>query len=213
MTKGTEPGQKLSIQLSDGSRVILNSSSKLVYNDFFGSDERVVYLEGEAFFEVNRDTLRPFKVITGSISTTALGTSFNVNSFSQNKAIEIALVTGKVLIEEQSSTERSVLLIPGEMATFNKQAGDLSKSKFNIRDLTGWKDGIIVFRNARYGQVIEKLERWYGVEISEDRIPMKDWNFTGTFENENLENLLNTLQFEYEFTYQIDKKKVNIKFN
>jgi transmembrane sensor len=215
VTKGTEPGQKLSIQLSDGSRVILNSSSKLTYNDFFGHDERVVYLEGEAFFEVNRDTLRPFKVIAGEISTTALGTSFNINAFNPGKTIDIALVSGKVLIEDKRIEKgaASLVLLPGEMATFNKQAGDLSKRKFNTRDLTGWKDGIITFRNARYGQIIEKLERWYGVEISEDRIPVKDWNFTGTFENENLENLLNTLQFEYEFSYQIDKKKVNINFN
>ena len=215
VTKGTEPGQKLSIQLSDGSRVILNSSSKLAYNDFFGNDERVVYLEGEAYFEVNRDTLRPFKVIAGEISTTALGTSFNINAFNPDKTIDIALVSGKVLIEDKriEKVTASLLLLPGEMATFNKQAGDLSKRKFNTRDLTGWKDGIITFRNARYGQIVEKLERWYGVEIAEDRIPMKDWNFTGTFENENLENLLNTLQFEYEFSFQIDKKKVNIKFN
>lgn len=215
VTKSTEPGQKLTIQLSDGSRVILNSASKLTYNDYFGTDQRVVYLEGEAFFEVNRDTLRPFSVIAGNISTTALGTSFNINSFSEDKAIEIALVSGKVLVEQQGSpgNETAVYLLPGEKATYDKQAGDLTKSNFNVRDITCWKDGILAFRNAGYKQITEKLEKWYGVEITENKAPVKDWRFTGAFENENLENLLNTLRFEYGFHYNIDRKKVYINFN
>ncbi len=215
VTKSTESGQKLSIQLSDGSRVILNSASKLTYNDYFGTDQRVVFLEGEAFFEVKRDTLKPFSVITGDISTTALGTSFNINSFSDDKAIEVALVSGKVLVEQQGSNgnEKAVYLFPGEKATYNKQAGFLTTSKYNIRDITCWKDGIIAFRNAGYDQITEKLENWYGVVISENKRPPKDWSFTGAFENENLENLLNALRFEYGFRYKIDGKKVNINFN
>ncbi len=97
--KSTEPGQKLSFHLEDGTKVILNAGSKIWYPSNFNIHEREVILEGEAFFEVSKDASRPFRIVTESVVTTALGTSFNINAFPSNENIEIALVTGKVSVE------------------------------------------------------------------------------------------------------------------
>jgi ferric-dicitrate binding protein FerR (iron transport regulator) len=211
-TKITEPGQKLSFHLNDGSRVILNAGSKLIYPETFNEQERIVHLEGEAFFEVSKDSLRPFRVITGSVVTTALGTSFNINSFSINKEIEVALVTGKVMVTEDKNSTEAVFLMPGEMATYHKGDDSLSKSIYNFKEEISWKDGVLYFKDAGYSEIVRKLELWYGVDIVENRIPEKTWNFTGTFEDENLVNILNSLQFGHGFKYEIIGKKVELKF-
>ncbi|MCK5368504.1 MAG: FecR domain-containing protein, partial [Cyclobacteriaceae bacterium] len=95
--KSTQKGQKLTTFLPDGSRVMLNSNSKISYIQSFHDAERVVMLEGEAFFEIEKDTLRPFKVISNGITTTALGTSFNIDCRAGEK-VEVSLVSGKVAV-------------------------------------------------------------------------------------------------------------------
>jgi ferric-dicitrate binding protein FerR (iron transport regulator) len=214
ISKSTEPGQKLSFHLNDGSQVLLNSGSKLSYPKTFDEQERIVHLEGEAFFEISRDSLRPFRVITGLITTTALGTSFNINYFPGDEAIEIALVTGKVMVAEteNSSAKEDLLLLPGEMATYQKEISSLSKSRYSFREKISWKDGIIYFKEADYPAIMSKLELWYGVDISENKQPGKAWNFTATFEDESLDNVLKSLQFGHGFKYIIKGKNVEINF-
>lgn len=212
--KSTEPGQKLSFHLEDGTRVLLNSSSRLIFPSKFDSLERKVVLEGEAFFEVSKETKRLFKVVTESTMTTALGTSFNINVFRDGKRIEVALVSGKVIVETSSDSEvaQTMILIPGEMATVLKLNNSIKKSPFDFQEKIAWKDGIIVFREATYKQVAGRLENWYGVNITSNTLPYKKWEFTGKFENESLENVLIGLQFGHKFDYTINGKDVKLKF-
>jgi transmembrane sensor len=110
--KGNPAGQKSRITLSDGSIVWLNSASSISFLEKFPPDARNITLEGEAFFEVTQDTLRPFVVTTGNVSTTALGTSFNINAFDAEN-IKIALITGKVKVVNESHHEQPYFLNPG----------------------------------------------------------------------------------------------------
>ncbi len=212
--KSTAPGQKLSFHLEDGTKIILNSGSKIKYPSNFGDHERKVILEGEAFFDVSKDTSRPFRVVTESVVTTALGTSFNINAFSSNENIEIALVTGKVSVEgtTQSGKLNSLILDPGEMATVSKRDHNYSKSPFDFSKQVSWKDGMIFFKDATYREIVNNLENWYGVSIKTNRIPLKDWRFSGKFEDETLENILVALQFGHEFEYEIKGKNVKLNF-
>lgn len=212
--KSTESGQKLSFHLEDGTKVILNAGSKLNYSSNFGNNERTVLLEGEAFFEVTKDVTRSFKVITESVVTTALGTSFNINAFPSNEKIEIALITGKVSVErvEQSGKLISLTLNPGEMATVLKGDHIITKSPFNFNQKISWKNGMIFFKDANYLEIVSKLESWYGVDIQTDNIPVKEWKFSGKFEDETLENILISLQFGHEFDYEIKGKNVKLNF-
>lgn len=212
--KSTEPGQKLSFHLEDGSKIILNAGSKLIYPSSFSSNERTVLLEGEAFFEVTKDAARPFRVVTESVVTTALGTSFNINAFPSNENIDIALVTGKVSVEGtlQSGSTNSLLLDPGEMATVLKSDHTFSKSPFDFNQKISWKDGLIYFKDADYREIVSKLESWYGINIRTNNIPIKEWKFSGKFEDETLENILIALQFGHEFEYEIKGKNVKLNF-
>lgn len=212
--KSTEPGQKLSFHLEDGTKIILNSGSKLRYPSSFGINKRTVLLEGEAFFEVKKDAARPFSVITESVITTSLGTSFNINAFPSNENIEIALVTGKVSVERTLQTARpnSLMLNPGEMATVLKSNYTFSKSPFDVSQKISWKDGMIYFKDADYPDIVSKLENWYGINIQTNITPFKEWKFNGKFEDETLENILIALQFGHEFEYEINGKNIKLSF-
>lgn len=212
--KHTERGQKLSFHLEDGTRVQLNSNSRILYPAIFDSLERNVVLEGEAFFEVSKDADRPFKVITGSFVTTALGTSFNINAFKDKKNIEVALVSGKVSVGStvKSIDSDALILSPGEMATVVKGSNTMSKASFDFKEKIAWKDGILFFKDADYEEITQRLENWYAVDITSNRQP-GNWKFNVTFEkNATLENILISLQFAYDFEYVINGKDVNLKF-
>lgn len=212
--KSTEPGQKLSFHLEDGTKVILNAGSKIWYSSNFNIHEREVILEGEAFFEVSKDASRPFRVVTESVVTTALGTSFNINAFPSNENIEIALVTGKVSVEGtiQSGNSKSLLLNSGEMATVLKSEQNFTKSSFDFNEQISWKDGLIYFKDATYYDIVSHLENWYGVSIKTDKIPLQEWKFSGKFDDETLENILVALQFGHNFDFEINGKEVKLNF-
>ncbi len=210
--KVTESGQKLSFHLEDGTKIILNAGSKLIYPSKFGIDERTVLLEGEAFFDVAKDITRPFKVITESIVTTALGTSFNINAFQSREKIEIALVTGQVSVNGISDELNAIFLDPGEMATVLKQDQKLTKSSFDFNLQVSWKDGLIYFKDAGYYEIVSNLKSWYGINIYANKVPEKEWKFSGKFEDETLENILIALQFGHEFEYEIKGKNVKLNF-
>ena len=213
--KSTSAGQKMTIHLKDGSKVVLNSGSKLVYPEFFASDERIVHLTGEGYFEIARDVNRPFKVVTGKISTTALGTSFNIKTVAHHEDVEIALVTGKVKVDglTDDQTSKPVYLQPGEMIRYSATIHSFQKNTFAIDNVIAWKDGKLIFKNADYIEIKEKLENWFGIKITENHLPGERWAFTANFDNENLDNILKALRFGHKFQYQIEQKEVTLTFN
>lgn len=208
--KFTEKGQKLTIHLEDGSKVMLNAQSNLEFPRQFTDSTREVRLQGEAYFDVVRDSDRPFIVRTAEITTTVLGTSFNLNAYEDQPSFQVALTSGKVVVEK-STTGDKLEIIPGEMAIYDKENATLKNATFSEMDIA-WKDGIIYFENASYNEIKSTLERWYGVEfILTDNIK-KEWEFSGKFKNESLRNILEALQFAHDFNYKLDKKKVYLSF-
>ena len=209
--KSTDKGQKLTIHLNDGSTVVLNSGSQLEYPEYFAENERVVHLTGEGFFQVARDAQRPFRVVTGPLVTTALGTSFNIKSNKHDGTVEVALVTGKVMVGKKAQ-RKNIVLNPGQMLSYNDQKGHFDQKHFDIAKTIAWKDGVLVFSNASYAEIKTDLENWFGVNIIDNKVPKQNWQFTAKFDNENLENILDALQFGHPFHYKIDRKQVVIKF-
>lgn len=207
--KSTRPGQKLTIFLKDGTKVILNAESSIRYASTYLDSSRYVFLQGEAYFDVVHDTLRPFTVYAGNISTTALGTSFNIRHYQNEKDIQVSLLTGKVRVGHEEKNEK-ILLEEGEGISFNQQSGFSNKYKFNPMAASGWKDGIIYFKDATNGEIIEKLERWYGVKITLER-NLNNNLYTGEFENMSLEEVLQGLSYVKNFTFEINYGEVRIK--
>lgn len=206
--KETRSGQKNQIKLGDGTVVKLNAGSSLRFPENFDSNKREVYLEGEAFFEVVKDVNRPFSVITNDIVTTALGTSFNVKSKEETGNVRVALVTGKVKVEDTKGS--SVILTPSEMVMYKN--GKITKSSFDYNEEVAWRDGKLYFNRKQLKDVFEVLENWYGVEI-EFPTTVKGY-YTGEFEhNPSLEKVLDGIAFATGLEYEVNNNSVNIKTN
>lgn len=202
--KRTQNGQKLQITFSDGTQVKLNADSKLTYNHPFAPEQREVYLEGEAFFEVTPDPNRPFIVHTGNISTKVLGTSFNIRTYPDEESIEVAVVTGKVMVANNDTmTNHSVVLQPSEMATYDRRSLITKVASVDIERITAWNQDILVFDNARFDEVVDQLERWYGVEFRVLRQEPIKKGFDGSFQHKSLEHVLEGISYTSDFKYEI----------
>jgi len=215
VTKSNPAGQKTTIFLEDGSKVMLNAASTLTYPEHFTPAERRLQLEGEAFFEVAKDAERPFTVVAHGMATTALGTSFNIRAYEDENNISIALATGKVKVESSETSAHAEVyqLLPGESLTYDIALEKYKKEPFDPKAQLAWKDGIIYFHEASFQHVIDKLSRWYGVSFAIENQPEQSWKYTGEFSKENLENVLLSISYAKQFDFKIDDNTVKIVFH
>lgn len=208
-TKTTGPGEKLTLVMADKTRVIVNSESEISFFSDYGVKDRVIKIKGEAFFAVAPDPSRPFKVITDKVTTTALGTEFNV--YSRNHDYRIALVEGKVAVDK---TGNQIELTPGLMALWNSQEiarDDFAVQSFDIEKITAWKEGNLIFERKRFGDVLDDLAEWYSVDIQIEEGIDVNKKVIGTFQNKNLQDILTGLSFSLDFSFTIDNNRVHIK--
>lgn len=212
VVKNIPAGMKSTILLNDGSKVVLNSGSTISYPASFTDTSRTITLKGEAYFDVAEDKTRPFSVIASGTITTALGTSFNINS--RDSICKISLATGKVMITSQNTgatdTEETIMLSPGEALEVNHAAGTKHKSIFDPNADLLWKDGILYFKEAPLKEVINKLELWYDVEFQFKGNKNLTDKYTGRFENASLAHVLDNMSYVLNFEYLIQGKKVII---
>jgi transmembrane sensor len=207
--KATNFGQKLTIHLTDGTIVKLNSGSKLSYPSAFSDSIREVVLTGEGYFQVSKDVDRPFQVISQSIYTKVLGTEFNVNSYNTDN-IEIALVEGIVeVLSKSDGTQEKRRLSPGEKAIWKNNHFNIEK--LNETEDLGWKDNILVFNEDNIDTIKRKLERWYGINMTVHQPDKMSQSFVGEFQNENLVNVLEIIGHSLRFEFQINNENVTIK--
>lgn len=199
-------GQKSTIKLPDGSTVKLNSESKLRIPDNFGLKDRTVFLEGEAFFSVERDTTRPFRIITNDISTQVLGTSFNVNAYDISN-ISVAVVTGKVAVKNNKK-KNEIKLLPGEMV--KAKNGAIGDKLIFEKEVIAWNEGILVFKESSLSEIAIKLERWFDVTIEIEKNVTQEVKYTGKFDNENLENILSAIGEISKFQFNLKGREVLI---
>jgi ferric-dicitrate binding protein FerR (iron transport regulator) len=209
LEKSNPKGQKSIIMLPDGSTAYLNSASSLLFESDPITGSRNVYLSGEAFFKVAKDKNSPFIVHSNGIKTTALGTSFNVNAYSDEENVEVYLKTGKVEVESNNSF---FLLNPNEGVTFNHSTNQFSQTKMEERKVLGWKDEVLILNNENLTEVTRKLEKWYGITIYTEGNPSENWRVNGEFEGENIQNILESLSIISSFNYEIDGEIVTLKF-
>ncbi|MDN5213473.1 FecR domain-containing protein [Fulvivirgaceae bacterium BMA12] len=211
--KEVPTGQKATIYLDDGTKVKLNAGSNIEFPEKFSENAREVLLEGEAFFEVVEDQKRPFTVISGDVTTTALGTSFNVKAYDNEGNVEVALATGKVKIKDNRHNSVPIILIPGEILNLDTNNGKSSKANFISKEKLGWTESLLYFKDAGAQQVFTTLERWYGVKFTFNKEVREGWKYSGEFKNKSLEIVLEGISYvkEFEFSFR-DGKQVEIYF-
>jgi len=205
------PGQKSKIHLPDGSILFLNADSRVEYSSDFEKN-RHVKLEGEAFFTVTKDSLNPFTVDVGGITTRVLGTSFNVSSYSPEDKVQVTLVSGRISLAKYGE-EVITYMHPGEETLISQSEPGFTKTTVDVTKRISWVSGVLEFEKTSLDYMIDILERWYGVEIMLNG-PVPEVLSSGTFENnETLPNVLNVLGSTIGFNYEIKGKEVTISFN
>ncbi|MCG6190144.1 FecR family protein [Maribellus maritimus] len=198
-------GSKTIVQLSDGSIAHLNYGSKLKYPRRFSGKTREVVLAGEGFFDVAHNTKIPFIVKTKKLDIKALGTSFNVSAYPNTKKTETTLVRGKVVLEKKNSEGATKIigaLKPGQHVSYDNTDGKITSSQGSIDKYISWREGKLIFEDAPLTEVAEKLERMFGVEI-EIHEKIRDYNYTVTFDNEPLYQILDLMAIATPINYKI----------
>ncbi|MEM6317047.1 MAG: FecR domain-containing protein [Bacteroidota bacterium] len=187
--------QKTTIELPDGSKVWLNQNSTLSYEKQF--DNRVVFLEGEAFFDVAKKNGQSFEFFAGESKTSVLGTSFNVRAYPKENKVEIAVESGKVQFSAEDVPAEKALLTKGEGAIYTKTSRAVEKLEMSKLNASAWQKGALRFNESELEEVIESLERYYdiNIEVSNPKIYNCIWNNTETYQQPVLEDLLKLIEY------------------
>ena len=208
VVKETPLGSKYSFMLPDSSIVKLNANSKLRYPEQFESNSRKVFLKGEAFFEIKRDTTQPFVISTGEIETQVLGTSFNIRAYQTETINKVAVVSG--LVKVITTNGLSFLVEPEHMAVYEKEEKSLRTQLYDEKKEIGWKDNILYFDKIPLREVFSTLEVWYDVNINADNTISLNETYSGEFHNETLRNVLEGIGYTSGFSFTMDGKQVKI---
>ena len=197
-------GGECHVLLDDGTEVWLNADSKLKYPIAFSGESREVILSGEAYFDVKKDT-RPFVVSLESGDITVLGTSFGVSAY-PGYPNYTTLVRGSVRFT--SLRQEQVVLTPGEQAVVNI-SGTLEKRNVDVEEFVGWKDGVFIFKDKTLAEIMQILERWYGVNVIFQDESLKELEYTGSLERyDSINTFLQLLEKLKEIRYEIKKNTI-----
>ncbi|WP_106793183.1 FecR family protein [Aquimarina sp. Aq78] len=207
-------GRKFQLELSDGTIVHVNAGSTLKFPvRFIAGQVREVELSGEAYFEVARNEEAPFIVSTNGIKTEVLGTKFNVSSYTDDPFSEVVLVEGSVGVfknKERFNKDTDQILKPNQKASLLKSGQNLDISTVKTENYTAWVDGILLFKNESFENIIKKLERSYDKKITINYPKIKKEKFTGQFDVENIEDVLKTFKSNTFFNFTIKENEIII---
>jgi transmembrane sensor len=233
-------GSRTKVLLEDGSTVWLNAGSTLRYSSRFNQDNRNLFLEGEAFFEVEKHET-PFIVNISDISFIVLGTSFNLKAYNDDETIEATLVSGTLKVEDGRYTDKrfsQFLLSPNQKAVFHKSeshyalknaadensgetdiAEAVKLSRIEVRGVRkiepeiSWKDGILIVEGESLAELARKLERRYDVlfVFNDDRL--KEVKYSGTIRNQTLEQVLQAMKLTSPVDFSLSDKTVTLYIN
>jgi ferric-dicitrate binding protein FerR (iron transport regulator) len=199
------------ITLPDGSKVTINARSKLTYHKKdFGKTSRIVSLEGEAFFEVQKNPALPFIIKLDGAEVKVLGTSFNVRAYKDMDKIEVTVAEGKVTLYQKGMEQKRVVVIKGEKAVFNKSLKYVQKQMNDDRNFISWKTRLIVFENDSLSTISRTLSNVYHKNFVIQNPKLNHCTVTTTFENKDLQTVLNVLKSTLDITIEEEDNAVNI---
>jgi len=206
-TISTPNGGEWQIQLPDGSTVWLNAASSIQYSLNIGTaKQRLVKLDGEAYFEVVKNAAHPFIVETDKQSVEVLGTHFNINSYKDERVTKTTLLEGSVRVSHNTTNESEVLK-PGEQSLVSVSGMDVKE--VNVDEAIAWKNGYFMFNNERQESILRKVARWYNVEIEYADADAKNVMYYGTVSRfEKISKVLTKLEQTGEVRFDIKGNKV-----
>lgn len=223
-------GSKTQIALADGTTIWLNAGSKLIYPKSFSMKNREVYLAGEAYFKVVHNDKHPFVVHTAEADIKDLGTTFNVKAYAGTETTETTLIEGSVEVVLKNNPSQKILMRPKEKLVLHNQQAIENKGSvkeqssdpiFEVSKIvpfsqtndiieTAWVSDKLIFRNQRFEDLAKEMERRYNVTIVVRDEDVKEYQLTGIFKNESIDEALKLLQVIAPFTYKIDYERILI---
>lgn len=203
-------GSKSRISLPDGTAVLLNGGSRIVYSQGFGITDRNLSLFGEGFFEVERNEDLPMKIKSDNISVEVLGTKFSYRDYGNDSEPRVALTQGSVQV---FAGDEMVKLAPGQAAILNPSSGHLTVSNERNDDLLAWRDGRFIFDETTLASITEDLTRAFGLTFTFESEDLKSLCFYASFSDPSVscEHILKKLSATTAFHYEINGKNVIIR--
>ena len=228
----TANGSRTHLTLPDGTLVWLNAGSRLSYGKYYNTASREVSLTGEAFFDVAKNSQKPFLIHTTRIDIKVLGTSFNVKSYPTDRSTEATLLRGSIEVSIKDRPTEKIILKPNEKLVVANDDSTLLRSsprryQAAVRDEplvtkptyeqstgaiieTSWVDNKLTFRGETFGELAQQMERWYGVTIRFSDPALEQLQFTGSFKEETIQQALEALKLTATFTYRIEGNQIDV---
>lgn len=210
-------GKRFEIVLSDGTKVYLNAGSSLKYPvQFIKGKDRMVFLEGEAFFDVAHDKQNSFKVNAQELNVQVYGTKFNLSNYPEDENTEVVLTEGSVSLSydrQGVQNKEKIYLEPGFKGAFDRTGKTISTKKVNTSLYTSWIDGNLIFRKATFEHIVRRLERQYNVVIiiNNDELAEETFNATIETDRETIEEVFDYFRKVYDIEYEFINNKILIK--
>lgn len=193
-------GSRSSVTLSDGTLVWLNSNTSFKYPTTFASENRIVELDGEAYFEVTKNEKKSFIVKTGKYNVEVLGTTFNVEAYANEPTFKTGLFTGKVKLYKELKEHESLYLNPGESAEL---IGDVLHVSAANQNSFRWKDGLIILEDKSFTEIMRLFEKYYDLQIIIKNDKTKKLGYKGKLRiSDGIDHALRVLQKDFRFTYK-----------
>lgn len=207
----TPRGGQYQIILPDGTKVWLNSASRIKYPESFaGLHKRAIELSGEAYFEVAHNRRQPFIVKTDNQHVEVLGTHFNINSYADEGETRTTLLEGSVKVskKQDKDQQQSLTLIPGQQAVLT--GGILNVEKADLEAATAWKEGYFIFRDEELQSIMRKISRWYDVEVSYSKnIPYK--RYEGSISRfKNVSEILRKFELTEGIHFKVEGRRITV---
>lgn len=211
MVVRTPGGQKSEVILPDGTFVWLNSGSTLTYNSGYGTMNRKVSLEGEAFFDVAYNKEKTFEVLIEDVSVQVHGTAFGVKAYKEEKSVDVSLLRGHVTVHSNSSNQLLADLHPGKKAVVDKNSLMCNIETCNAEIENIWRYGKLRIENESISGIAAKMSRWYGVNMSVQG-NLKNEKYWFTIKTESLTEMLNLIDKISPINYSINGEEVTIRY-
>ncbi|MFV5701526.1 FecR family protein [Flavobacterium sp. XS2P12] len=208
-------GKRFELELSDGTIVHLNSGTTLKYPvRFIAGENRQVFLDGEAFFDVTKDKKHPFIVNADNLNIRVLGTHFNVSSYPEDNLTDVVLVEGSVGLytaNEKFDANKNTILKPGYKGSFNRKDNHIETKPVITDVYTSWMEGRLIFKNMSFNDITKKLERHYNVTIVNQNKKLANEKFYASFGDEPIEKVLSYFNDVHGINYTIKNNEILIK--
>jgi len=200
-------GEKAGLTLPEGTKVAINSGSKIVYHSDYNKKSRDIQLFGEAFFDVEHNPQKPFIVQCKDIKVKVLGTSFGIKAYEDEDIISVVLNSGKIqLITPQDEIEME----PNQRLVYNSKTQKTSLEKVNAEDYTDWRQNRLRFENESLETIMKTISRMHNIDIVFEDSRLKNQRFTGTVDNTNIESVLNAIKLTSPVNYDIKSGTVHL---